>query len=506
MLKPIDNFLNAITMYRLIFYYLIGLLGIGLVLCLLNVLPYNPGALLLSTGLITAVCWVTNTIFSKVFKVPANVESAFISAFILALIITPAKTDKDLVFMGWAAVLAMASKYILAINGKHVFNPVAVAVALTALILNQNASWWVGTTWMLPFVVVGGALIVHKIRRGNLVGAFIGTALLVTAIGGALSHDNLLTLMQHVILDTPLLFFAAVIVTEPLTTPPTSRLQLMYSVIVGLLFFPQLHIGSFYLTPELAIVFGNVFSYIVSPKAKLMLRLKEKIRVGADIYDFVFVPNRKLVFAPGQYMEWTLGHNNPDNRGNRRYFTLASSPTENTLRLGVKIYQKSSTYKKSLLNMTNNTQIVAAQLAGDFTLPEDPKQPCVFIAGGIGITPFRSMIKYLVDKRQKRRITLFYANRVASEIVYKDVFDQAQRDLGIKTIYTLTDTKHVAANWTGKTGHITPEMIKTEVSDYVQCHFYLSGPNSMVNAFETLLLEMGVPHSHIKTDFFPGLA
>ena len=202
---------------------------------------------------------------------------------------------------------------------------------------------------------------------------------------------------------------------------------------------------------------------------------------------------------------WTLDHDKPDNRGNRRYFTLASSPTENTLRLGVKIYQKSSTYKKSLLNMNDKTQIIAAQLAGDFTLHEDPKQPLVFIAGGIGITPFRSMIKYLIDKRQKRKITLFYSNRVASEIVYKDVFDQAQRELGIKTIYTLTDAKHVAANWFGKTGYITAELIEAEVPNYAQCQFYLSGPNAMVSAVEDLLLSMNVRHSHIKTDFFPGL-
>ena len=84
MLKPVDHLLNTITMYRLIVYYLLGLIAVATVMCMVKLLPYNPGALLLSAGLITAVCWITNTIFSKVFNVPANVESAFISAFILA--------------------------------------------------------------------------------------------------------------------------------------------------------------------------------------------------------------------------------------------------------------------------------------------------------------------------------------------------------------------------------------------------------------------------------------
>ena len=94
---------------------------------------------------------------------PTNVESTYISALILALIITPLQSYNDLWFLGWAAVLAMASKYILGIKGKHLFNPVAFAVALTYFTINQSASWWVGNATMLPFVLVGGLLVVRKI-------------------------------------------------------------------------------------------------------------------------------------------------------------------------------------------------------------------------------------------------------------------------------------------------------------------------------------------------------
>ena len=506
MIKFIDNRLNSITMYRLILYYLIFLLGVAMVFSVVGVLPLNPVGLLVSTLFLTGVCYLTNSIFARAFGVPANFESVYISALILALIVPPAESTHDLWFLFWAAVLAMASKYILAINKKHLFNPVAFAVALTAITLNQSADWWVGNVPMLPFVLVGGLLIIRKTRRFEMVFSFVFTSLLTTLVITILNRGDLGLVLQQTVLYSPLVFFGAVILTEPLTTPPTRALQLIYGTLVGFLISPQFHIGSFYMTPEQAILIGNVFAYIVSPKAKLILRLKDRVQVAPGIYDFIFATNRKLAFAPGQYMEWTLSHDNPDSRGNRRYFTLASSPTENDLIVGIKFYQNSSSYKRSMLAMRRNSEIVAAQLAGDFVLPRDPNQRLVFIAGGIGITPFRSMIKYLVDTGQKRPITLFYANRTEGEIVYKDVFDMAQRKLGLKTIYTLTDTRKVPTGWKGKVGYITPEMITAEVPFYRNCFYYLSGPNSMVTSFQDTLTRLHVKSDHIKTDFFPGFA
>jgi ferredoxin-NADP reductase/Na+-translocating ferredoxin:NAD+ oxidoreductase RnfD subunit len=506
MIKLIDRFLNRITMYRLVLYTLIILLGVALVFSFAGILPYDPFALLLSVALLVALSWLTNTIFAKVFGVPTNVESAYITALILALIIDPLSGPGDFWFIVWAAVLAMASKYIVAIKGKHLFNPAAFAVALTALAVGRTASWWIGSAPMLPFVLLGGLLIVRKLRRVDLVMSFLLTSLAAVVIFTVLGGGGLGLAMQNILLYSPLFFFATIILTEPLTTPPTTRLQVAYGALVGILFIPQFHLGSLYLTPELAILFGNIFSYLVSPKAKLILSLKDRVQVAPGIYDFIFVPNQILAFEPGQYMEWTLGHQDPDNRGNRRYFTLASSPTERLLRVGVKFYQNSSSFKQSLLRMRRGSEIVASQLAGDFVLPRDPRQPCVFIAGGIGITPFRSMITFLLDTRQPRPITLFYANKTVDEIAYKDVFDRAWQELGIRTFYTLTNRRSVPPDWNGMVGRITPEMIVSQVSDYKNCIFYLSGPNAMVDSFKRTLRAMGVRSSHIKADFFPGLS
>lgn len=502
----IDDILNGITMYRVVLYYLIALLTVAVIFSFLHIFSYDPLAILFSTGFLVVVSWVANKIFAYVFEAPANVESVYITALILALIITPSISLSSMIFLGWVAVLSMASKYIFAINKKHIFNPAAIAVMLTALWLNLSASWWVGNLVLLPFVIIGGLLVVRKIRRVDMVFVFFLTALLVTLLFGIFQGADIIQLANQVLLHSSLFFFAFVMLTEPLTTPPTWRLQVLYGALVGFLFVPQIHIGSLYSTPELALIAGNIFSYIVSPKLKLIMKLKEKIQISPDTFDFLFSPNTQLSFAPGQYMEWTLQHPHTDRRGNRRYFTIASSPTEKDLRLGVKFYQNSSSFKKNMLDMSASSTIVGSQLAGDFTLPTDKKQKLAFIAGGIGITPFRSMLKYLIDKNESRDIVMIYSNKYAQDVVYVDVFEQARRQLGIRTLYTLTDKRNVPQDWGGYVGRVDAAMIKQEMPDFMERTFYISGPHIMVDAFDKTLREMGVPSKNIVIDFFPGFA
>src|ERR1035437_2301506 len=119
MLKIIDNFLNKTTMYKVVLYYLMALWVVALGFSFFGVLPYTPISMIISLVILLAVSSATNYIFSYVFKVPANIESIYVSVFILALIITPALTPPEYIFLGWAGVIAMASKYIFAIKHKH---------------------------------------------------------------------------------------------------------------------------------------------------------------------------------------------------------------------------------------------------------------------------------------------------------------------------------------------------------------------------------------------------
>lgn len=504
-MKPIDYLLDRVTMYRLLLYYLLALLGAAIGLSLLGKLQFNALAIAFSASYITLICYLTHIVFSRVFEAPANTESTLITALILALIVSPYHNPHDILFLTAVSGLAISSKYILAIARKHIFNPAAVAVALTA-IAGQTASWWVGSSALLPFVIIGGILIVRKIHRGTMIWSFFGSVFVSTIVVNLVTHHSVLSSLNKTALHSSLFFLAFVMLTEPLSSPGTKNKQTIYAILVGLLFPPQVHIAKIYTTPELTLLVGNVYAYIVSPKLKLLPKLVEKQRISPDIVDFVYKLKRPINYKPGQYMEWTLPHTDADSRGARRYLTLASSPTEDNIRLGVKFYPDGSSYKKAMLGSDGNTPIAAGQLSGDFVMPSDSSQKLVFIAGGIGITPFRSMLKYLVDKKQKRDVVLIYSNKTERDIVYRDVFKQASEQIGLKTTYTLTDLNKVPSTWTGEKGYISESMLKTEVPDFNERLFYISGSHQMVTGVKEALNNLGIPSHQIKTDFFPGYA
>lgn len=480
MIKIIDNFLNSITMYRLVLYVLVFFVGFATFFSFLKLLPFSPLSLFLSVVLLTIICWVTNKILAYLFKAPVNVESFYITALILSLIITPIRSFKELPLFIIVSVLAIASKYFFAIRRKHLFNPAALAVFLSFYLFQLGASWWVGNLYMLIPVLIGGLLVVRKVRRFNLVLTFLIISLI--SIGKDLSQ------FLPLIVNSPILFFAFIMLTEPQTTPPGKKLQILYGGLVGL--------GFFFLTPEASLLLGNIFSYLFSPKDKLLLKLKQKLQIGPDTYEFIFAGKGNFFYQSGQYMEWTLPHSKPDSRGVRRYFTLASSPEENELIIGIKFYKTSSTFKKTLMSLKKGETIVAANLAGEFILPQDPSKKLAFLAGGIGITPMRSMIKYLLDTMQTRDIILFYSNKTAKDIVYKNIFAKAKK-FDLKAVYINTE----------KDGYLNKEIIKQNAPDYKDRIFYLSGPHSMVDTFEKILIkDLRIPRSQIKTDFFPGYA
>lgn len=491
-------------MYRLVLYFLMLLLAVAAVLGTFHILPYSPLAILYSTGVLLLTSWITNGLFARVFRAHTNKESFYITAFILALIITPVEPASltGLGFLIWAAVWSMAAKYILAIGKKHVFNPAAFAVALTSLTIAQSATWWVGGNLaLLPLVLLGGLLITRKIQRFDLIWSFFGAALITIALFAP--QGDIWSNVWSSIVHSPLFFFAFIMLTEPLTTPATRGWRMAYGALTGILFAPFVHVGPLYSTPELALLAGNFFSYLVSPKGKYLLTLKKRVAYGDDTYDFVFQPDKKLRFRPGQYLEWTLGHKPSDGRGNRRYFTLASSPTEAEVHLGVKFYPRGSSYKRRLITLEPGDELVAGQLAGDFVLPKDRRMKLAFIAGGIGITPFRSMAKYMADKNEKRDAILFYSNRLPSEIAYADVFAEANR-AGLRTVYTLTDEKSIPADWRGERGRLSADIIKKYAPDFRRRTFFISGTQTMVENFQALLRNMGVRERNIRTDFFPG--
>ncbi len=499
----LDRWLDHVTMYRLALYYLIGLVAAAFVLACFRIVKQDPVAIAFSSAVILAMCWAANKVFARVFSVPANRESAWITALILILILDPVPvTDlRAIGVLAFASLWAIASKYMFAIGRKHLFNPAAFGVLLSGLLLDTQASWWIGGTLpLLPPVLVGGLLLVRKLQRFDTVSVFMLVAIgTVLATAGPSGHWPALV---ETFRSSPLLFFAFVMLTEPLTAPATRLPRLVFAALVGFLFAPDVHIGTFYFTPEAALLVGNLFAFALSPRGRFVLTLQRIERSAADTYDFVFSSPRPLAFQAGQYLEWTLGLDHADSRGNRRYFTLASAPTEENVRMGVKFYPAPSAFKRALTAMAPGDTIHAAQVAGNFTLPKDPRAKLAFLAGGIGITPFRSMLQELLDRNEPRPIVVLYGNETDDDIAYGDILDTARSVLGIRTYYAVRR----GAGRGQYPGVIDARLVKAAIPDYLERTFYISGPQAMVKALRHMLQGIGVHRSRIKVDFFPGFA
>ena len=127
----------------------------------------------------------------------------------------------------------------------------------------------------------------------------------------------------------------------------------------------------------------------------------------------------------------------------------------------------------------------------------------MFIAGGVGIAPFRSMIKYLLDTNETRDIILIFINKQTEDILFHDLFLEAQR-VGLKTYYFLTKKESVPQGWTGGVGHLDSSVIPQIIPDFEKRKFYISGPQLMVQGIEKTLKSAGISKKQIKTDFFPG--
>jgi ferredoxin-NADP reductase len=502
MMQAIKSFIDRTTMYRLVLYYLLALFVAVLLFSIIGVLPYSSDALLWSLLVLVMWSWLVNELFAWAFDAVTNSESVFITPLILVLILPPAAfADRSgTIALAVIAAWAMASKYLLALGKKHLFNPAALAVVLSSFLLGVPATWWVaGNVPLLPFILVGGVMVVHKLRKTDLVLAFGAVALIAVMFTSHNPVSGVLATLQH----SALFFLAFVMLTEPLTMPPTRTLRIIYGAIVGVLFVPAAHIGAFYFSPELALIIGNVFTHFASPKGRYMLSFVERRALASGIYEYLFHADRPLRFRPGQYLEWTLGAVPFDARGNRRFFTIASAPEDPFVALGVRFYDEPSGFKRSLAELPVGAEVSVSSLAGDFTMPADKKKKLAFLAGGIGVTPFASMARHCSAAGESRDAVLLYSSKTAQEIAYQDVFSNAAR-VGWRTVYALSD--EVPALPGAYHGFIDANLVKREVPDYMERTFYISGPPGMVSAMKKMLRSIGVSRLNIKTDFFPGLA
>ncbi|MDB5161439.1 MAG: oxidoreductase [Candidatus Saccharibacteria bacterium] len=490
----LDSSLDRLTTYRLVLYLLCLYLLAAVALSLGHQIGFSAVDIIGSFVWLLAISRLSNWLFAKLFKVPYNHESDLITALILSLILTPAGTLHDYLILGAAAVVAQLSKYVLSVRGRHIFNPAALGAFVSGVVFHSYASWWIGTRAVAPLLIIGAVLILRKMKRFQMAGLFILIALaylIFHAPAGSLSQ-----FIQIGLLSSPLIFFASIMLTEPLTSPTKFRSSLYYAALVGILYA----IIALRFSPEEALLAGNILVFILNPNRSLLLNFVRQQKEAEGIYSYHFHAPKKLNFKPGQYMEWTLPGVHLDARGNRRYLTIASSPTEESIMFTIKMPVRPSSFKSSLSKLKHGEVVLAAQLAGSFTLPKDPAAKLAFIAGGVGITPFHSMARYLIDKQEQRDINLFYFVNSPAEIAYQKAFDLAE-GVGFKNYYVVRDAPE---NWTGLSGLASKELFRKNTPDFDKRMFYISGPQGFVAAVHQMLLELGVAPDKIITDFFPG--
>lgn len=488
-------------MYRLVLYVLMAYVGLAVLFSFTDRLSFTPTELVLSLGLLLVPALVVDKICSYIFKTPTNSETWLITSLIMFLIIQPADSVPTALALMLAGAVSSASKFVFAWNNKHIFNPAAFGAAAVSLTALQTTTWWIGSSSFWPFTLILGLMVVRKIRRFPLVLTFAVVASLLQF--GLLLHDNqaLGMGMKGVLIASPLIFLGTIMLTEPATMPPRRRQQIIFAALTAVFYVTGWQFGVFVVYPEVALLLANVYAFAVSPKFRVRMHLTDIQKISDRVYNYVFRPEKAFSFIPGQYMEWTLAGVPYDSRGNRRTLTIASSPTENNVQIGVKFVDKSSAYKATLARLEIGDTIYASQLAGNFTLDAAPKDKLVFIAGGIGITPFRSMIKYLVDTHQSRDITLVYIVPALSELAYEKDFKAAQR-YGVRLVPVVTrEATSVAGVMNGK---FSKEMLLTIVPDFAERTFYISGPSAMVDASKGYLRDLRVPQAQIKTDHFSG--
>ncbi|MDE1919557.1 MAG: FAD-dependent oxidoreductase [Patescibacteria group bacterium] len=224
----------------------------------------------------------------------------------------------------------------------------------------------------------------------------------------------------------------------------------------------------------------------------MKLILMERKTDGPEVESFMFKPDGPLTWKAGQFLHYVLHHEPTDGEGSDRWFTVASAPSEGFVMLTTRFpSEKRSTFKKALRELKIGDAIEISDVDGDFLLGAADNS-YVFIAGGIGITPFRSILKEALHERKPIDVTLLYANR-DEHITYKEELESiAKENPNLKIHYLISPER------------VDEAKIRELVPNIDKAFFYVSGPEPMTESLGNMLKAMGISGDRIKQDWFPG--
>jgi ferredoxin-NADP reductase/nitrite reductase/ring-hydroxylating ferredoxin subunit len=270
------------------------------------------------------------------------------------------------------------------------------------------------------------------------------------------------------------------------------------------------------------------------PSSQYELSLLEKQKFeDTDVMSFRFSKRQKqqgkesddnsfLDYTAGQYAFFDIGGVYNDPRGPIRHFTISSSPTEDFVMITTRI--RDTPYKKRLSSLEEGTIVKVRGPQGKFVLHDDYSKPAVFLSGGIGVTPFRSLIKYATDRQLPIRIVMFDSNRNRENTLFKKEFDEYTKiNRNLKIVYTITEeekqqgagtsqdapssSSHTRQQWTGERGRIDSDMLTKHLTDdeIKNSIFYTCGPPGMIKAMQGIIEnDLKIPKDRIKVEEFTG--
>ncbi len=497
----LDRVTGRFTMYRLMIIVLGAIAATTVILSLIpNAIAYSTGQLLATLVVCLVATYVSNRLVALVFRVKPHGESSIITALLIFFLFFPTTDSTRLLVLALICAIASASKYLLAIRGRHIFNPAAIAALLIAFAQLSAAVWWVGTPVLLAPVAIGAFVIVYRVRRFALVLTFIAVALIISIVRLSVGGMDVPLAAWLALGSAPIVFFGGFMLDEPLTMAPLRYQQVTIAVIVAVIMEVPFSVGPLYNSPELALVVGNLIAFLFGQRRSIPLDFVSARQLTPTTREFTFAPARRVSFRPGQYMELSLPHAKPDARGVRRTFSVASAPGAPTVAFGIRVPEVASTFKRSLGELQPGTRLRGTSVGGDFLLPRDTTVPLLLVAGGIGITPFISQLAHITANGEHRDIVVVYAVRDTDELAYASELESA----GVPVLVVApTRPGYLPGGWEYLgSGHLDATQLADRVPRLTARAAYVSGPPSMVTSLRRDLRALGL--RHVRSDYFSG--
>lgn len=234
------------------------------------------------------------------------------------------------------------------------------------------------------------------------------------------------------------------------------------------------------------------------------IKLKSKEDVALDTMAFHFEKPKDFIYKAGQFADYTLiNPSETDAEGNTRGFTIACAPYQDDIMFTTRM--RDTAFKREIKKMPIGTEVTFDAPYGSFTLHNNTSIPAVFLTGGIGITPVRSILLQATHDVAPHQIFVFYSNKTPKDAAFlNELGSLTELNKNIMFVPSMTDMENSDQEWTGEKGFFTKEMLQKYLVDLQIPIYYLSGPKVMVSAVRKTLNEAGVDDDNIRTEEFSG--